>query len=54
MNDTGSAKAGNGSLQLRAVLEENQQPQQPNFNALAETLGSTLTHFRKTLMLLIT
>ena len=25
MNDTGSAKAGNGALQLRVVLEENQQ-----------------------------
>ena len=43
MTDTGSAEADNGALQLRAVLEEHQQSQQSNLNALAETLGSTLT-----------
>ena len=45
MTDTGSAEADNGVLQLRAVMEEHQQSQQSNFNALAETLGSTPTHF---------
>ena len=45
MTDTGSAEAVSGALQLRAVLEEHQQSQQSNFNALAETLGSTLIHF---------
>ena len=45
MTDNGSAEVDNGALQLRAVLEEHQQSQQSNFNALAEALGSTLTHF---------
>ena len=45
MTDTGSAEEDCRNLQLRAVLEEHQQSQQSNFDALAEMLGSTFTQF---------
>lgn len=45
MTETGSEEENSGDLQLWTVPEERQQSQQSNFNALNETLGSTITNF---------
>ena len=45
MTEIGSEEANSGDLQLWTVLEEHQQSQQSNFNALNETLGSIITNF---------